>query len=282
MSHRKVAFVFSPTQVDEARGVTIRRTIGGESLVPLYPFLLLDHVTLNLSQGGGVIGLPGHPHRGIDTLSYVLRGQVAHKNSLGNDGQVGPDGSQLMNAGNELFHEEMLIPFAQGGEFLQLWFNMPSAQKRISPAYVSAEPDTIPEMTDASGASVRVIAGYFDGKPGPFQGIAVRPTVLDVKLPARTVIELPAPAGEKAFAYVVEGEAICGDKSAKSPQLMVLTSGRGAIISAGSEGARFLFVSARPLDEPVVQYPSVVMNTVDDVKETLELIETGEFASSAH
>lgn len=276
MSYRKVAFVFSPTSAHEAVGVTINRTIGGERLILLDPFLLLDHVQIDPSQSSSEIGFPRHPHRGIETLSYVLKGQVAHKDSLGNEGRVGSGGSQWMTAGNGIWHEEMLVPTAEGGEFLQLWFNLPQSQKRIKPGCVGAPADTVP-VKSVPGGVVRVVAGEFEGVTGPFQDIAVTPVVLDVTIEANTTLALPAPAGVAAFAYVVEGEALSDGKSASAPQLMVFSDGDNASVTAGTNGARFLFVTGRPLNEPVLQFRSLVMNTVEDIRETLDLIDSGEF-----
>ncbi len=279
MSSRKVAFVFPPTVADEAPGVTIRRTIGGERLVLLDPFLLLDHVTIDPAKSGGEVGFPRHPHRGIETLSYVLAGQVAHKDSLGNEGQVGPGGSQWMTAGNGIYHAEGLIPDDDGGEFLQLWFNLPRSQKRIPAAYVGAPADTIP-VVETEIYTVRVVAGTFADATGPFRGIAVAPTVLDVYLSANQSITLPAPAGETAFAYVTAGTLIADGKTAMTPELMAFTDGDDVTVSAGENGARFLFVAATPLNEPVLQYRSLVMNTVEDIRETLQMMEDGTFASA--
>ena len=278
MSSRKVAFVFPPTVADEAPGVTIRRTIGGERLVLLDPFLLLDHVTIDPAKSGGEVGFPRHPHRGIETLSYVLAGQVAHKDSLGNEGQVGPGGSQWMTAGNGIYHAEGLIPDENGGEFLQLWFNLPQNQKRIPAAYVGAPADTIPVM-DTAHYRVRVVAGTFGDATGPFRGIAVNPTVLDVHLNANESITLPSAQGETAFAYVTAGKLLADGKTAVTPELMVFTDGDGLTVLAGETGARFLFVAAKPLNEPVLQYRSLVMNTVEDIRETLDMIENGTFAT---
>jgi quercetin 2,3-dioxygenase len=196
MKNRQAGFVFAPTPTDEAPGVTIRRAIGGERMAILDPFLLLDHPTVAASSD--VVGFPRHPHRGIETLSYVLVGEVGHKDSLGNEGTVGAGGAQWMTAGNGIFHEEMLIPGPDGAEFLQLWFSLPRDQKRIAPAYVGAQANEVPEVV-VVGATVRVVAGSFQGVEGPFHGIAVQPTVLDVSLEAGQSLDIPTAAGEAAI-----------------------------------------------------------------------------------
>ena len=274
MSFRRAGFMFAPTAVDEAPGVTIRRAIGGERMAILDPFLLLDHPTV--SAGSEVAGFPRHPHRGIETLSYVFSGEVGHKDSLGNQGTVGEGGAQWMTAGNGIFHEEMLIPGPEGAEFLQLWFSLPAALKRVPPTYVGADPSLVPEVAVAGGA-VRVVSGVFEGADGPFKGIAVKPTVLDIRLNGDASVSVPTVTGEAAFVYVIRGKLSVGKQTAIAPQLVVLTDGDSVKFDAGNEGARALFVSAKPLNEPILQYRSLVMNTVEDIEESLEMIEAGSF-----
>jgi len=274
MNERPAAILFAPTAVDEAKGVTIRRVIGGDRMAILDPFLLLDHASIKAESD--VVGFPRHPHRGIETLSYVLTGEVGHKDSIGNESIVGPGGTQWMTAGNGIWHEEMMKPGAEGAEMLQLWFSLPRAQKRIPAAYLGGPADTVPEVEKASGI-VRVVAGEFEETKGLFQGIAVDPTVLDVTLHANSTIEIPTELTHATFAYVVRGNATSGDKKIKSPEVVVYGDGDYISITAGPEGARFLFVSAKPLHEPILQYRSLVMNTVDDIGESLAMIEDGTF-----
>lgn len=269
MSQRRAAFVFDPIPVDEAPGVTIRRTIGGDRLILLDPFLLLDHVTVDPERSGGEVGFPRHPHRGIETLSWVLQGEVAHRDSLGNEGRVGRGGSQWMTAGNGIWHEEHLAPDESGGEFLQLWFNLPASLKRIPAGYAGCA--AVP-VVSVPGGEVRIAAGSFAGVAGAFEGIAVRPVVLEVSLEPGASVELPAPFGDSAFAYVAAGSLLVEGSTAVAPQLMVFGSGEGVVARAGDSGARFLFASASPLAEPVMQYRSFVMNTADDIGETLEMV----------
>jgi redox-sensitive bicupin YhaK (pirin superfamily) len=285
---RPVAFVADPTAAEEAEGVTIRRTVGGERLVLLDPYLLLDHLYAPAGTEPRAVGFPRHPHRGIETLTYVFTGgKVHHRDSLGNDDAIGAGGSQWMTAGGGIFHEEMLEA-APGEEVeaLQIWFNLPAAEKMKRPAYQAAKDGDVPEVALPGGASVRVVSGTVGGATGPFTGIAVRPTYVDVRLPAGASVELPAPAGETAFAYVVRGGVTFGDgagaKAAAGPQLAVFGTGGDTVraTASGDGEARFVFVSARPLNEPVLQYRSLVLNTVDQVREALKDIENGTFAKS--
>jgi len=182
-----------------------------------------------------------------------------------------------MTACNGIYHAEGLIPDANGGEFLQLWFNLPRSQKRIPAAYVGAPAETVP-VVDTAAYLVRVVAGTFADVTGPFQGIAVDPTVLHVQLNPYESISLCAKSGETTFAYVTSGSVTDDSKTANSPELMVFTDGDGITLTAGDSGAEFLFVAATPLNEPVLQYRSLVMNTVEDIRETLAMIDEGTFA----
>ncbi len=274
MKSRQLAFSFAPTPVNEAKGVTIQRAVGAERMALLDPILLLDHASI--APGSPTVGFPRHPHRGIETLSYVLAGEVGHKDSIGNDGTVGANGSQWMTAGNGIFHEEMLVAEADGAEMIQLWFSLPKALKRVPPAYVGAEPSQIPLVGSESG-NVRVVAGSYEGTDGPFQGIAVRPTVLDVELNPGGQMEIPTEPGASTIAYAVRGSLVVDGHTLPAPRLLVFADGDQVEITAGPNAGRFLFVSAQPLNEPVLQFRSFVMNTPEDIQETLAMIASGEF-----
>jgi redox-sensitive bicupin YhaK (pirin superfamily) len=276
MNNRQAAILFEPTAVDEAKGVTIRRVIGGERMAILDPILLLDHASI--AAESDVVGFPRHPHRGIETISYVLTGEVGHKDSIGNESVVGPGGTQWMTAGNGIYHEEMMRPGAEGAEMLQLWFSLPKAQKRVSPAYQGGPADDVPEINE-NGAKVRIVAGTYNGTQGLFTGIAVKPTILDVTLDADQNIKIQTAAGEAVLVYIVRGSVTAADRTAMAPEVIVFGDGQVTEIHARGEGARFLFVSAKPLDEPILQYRSLVMNTVDDIRETLDMIEAGTFGN---
>lgn len=286
MKSRSVGIVMEPKEAAEAEGVLIRRTIGSERLVLLDPFLLLDHLTVPASSDAAQgIGFPRHPHRGIETLTYVLSGRVHHKDSLGNDSSVGAREAQWMTAGGGIFHEEYLEPHEEGCEGLQIWFNLPSAEKMKPAGYLPAFAREIPEVTLEGGATARVVAGMLKGNTGPLQGIAVHPTYLDVHLPAGATVTLPAPPGETAFAYLYRGQAAFGEgdglKEVSAARLAIFCDGDGVCASASSgEEARFIFVTARPLHEPVLQYRSLVMNTVEEMKQALDDLEHGTFETS--
>ncbi len=294
---RPVGIVMEPVEAHEAKGVLIRRTIGSERLVLLDPFLLLDHLTLppSESEGGSVpLGFPRHPHRGIETLTYVISGSVHHKDSLGNGSAVGAGGSQWMTAGKGIFHEEMFAADAEGCEGLQIWFNLPASQKFVPAAYVPAQAEEIPEVALESGARVRVVAGTFGETHGAFSGIAVKPTYLDVHLPAGASLTLPTEPGQTAFAYLYRGTATFGPngvterstevsvknntREVSAARLVLFKEGNTVHANAsGTEDARFIFVAAHPLNEPVLQYRSVVLNNVEQMRQALDDLEQGTF-----
>ena len=273
---RTVAFAFAPTQADEAKGVTIRRSIGGERLAILDPFMLLDHASI--APGTETVGFPRHPHRGIETLSYVLRGRVGHKDSMGKEGEVGPGGTQWMTAGNGIYHEEMLLPEADGAEFLQLWFSLPRTQKRIAPGYLGVAGADVPEVNQ-SGVTIRVVSGQVGEVLGAFTQIATKPTVVDLLLEPNSTLDLPCDPQESGFAYLVSGSIELDGRTLSGTQMAVLTNGDRLQMSAGAEGARVFYVSAKPLNEPIIQYRSFVMNTIEDIHETVAMIEAGTFAN---
>lgn len=282
-SVRSVGIVMDPKEEHEGEGVLIRRTVGSERLVLLDPILLLDHLTVPPSSDAAQgIGFPRHPHRGIETLTYVLAGHVHHKDSRGNDSGVGALGTQWMTAGRGIFHEEYLEPGETGCEALQIWFNLPAAEKMKPAGYLPGQAAEIPEVVLENGATVRIVAGVFEGLTGPMRGIAVDPTYLDVHLPAGAAVTLPAKQGETAMAYLYRGQASFGSGSEAKPvaaaHLVVLCDGESIEVTASAEeAARFILVTARPLNEPVLQYRSLVMNTVEEMKQALEDLQNDTF-----
>lgn len=267
---RRVGIVFEPEEVDEAPGVRIRRTIGSEKLIVLDPFLLLDHLYLEPTSHGQNVGFKRHPHRGIETLTYVYAGSVHHKDSRGNDEGVGAGAAQWMTAGAGIFHEEMLSAGPDGHEALQLWFNLPAAKKFTEPSYQAAQPEAIPEVLTESGATVRIFSGRFEEVEGAFKGISVNPTVLDIRIPADRQLTMPIDPEATACAYVIKG---AGDV----PRLQIYRSGDLIEFGPYGEETRLFFVAARPLAEPLMQYRSLVMNTVDQMADALEDLANGTF-----
>ncbi|MGC4046950.1 MAG: pirin family protein [Armatimonas sp.] len=275
---RRFGVVMKPGVVEEAPGVHIGRTIGSDRLILLDPFLLLDHMQVG-DAAASSIGFPRHPHRGIETLTWMVAGRVHHKDSQGSDDSVGAGEAQWMTAGKGIFHSEMLEQTAEGCEGLQLWFNLPATQKFIPAGYQAARKNDIPMVT-SDGATVSLVAGTYQDTTGPLDRIAVQPTVLGVTLSQGASVTLPAPPGQNAFAYVHHGSVTDAQgKTVDAAQLAIFTDGENATITTTSpEGAALLFCAAKPLNEPVFLYRSLVLSNVDQMAQALDDLENDTFA----
>ncbi|MEI7577678.1 MAG: pirin family protein [Armatimonadota bacterium] len=262
MPTREIAFVVEPLVAHEAEGVKIRRTIGSERLAILDPFMLLDHLTLEAPTDGRV-GFPRHPHRGIETLSYVIDGRVFHKDSLGNEDSVGQDEAQWMTAGRGIWHEEMLEAVDGKVEMLQLWFALPKADKMIAPGYAAGRQLTV---IDEDGTHVRDVSGAFSTITGD-------PYIAQVDLNESEFACEVQNLATTAF-YVFRGSVSVEGREVEAGNLAVLGSGDEVrVIGSG----RLLFISAMPLMEPILQYRSFVMNHPDDIRVVEEDIKSGRF-----
>ncbi len=278
VSPRPVAFIVKPQPADEAKGVQIGRSIGNGTLVFLDPVMLCDHVVME-GPDDQPKGFPKHPHRGIETLTWVVQGTVFHRDSSGKDDSVRTRGSQWMTAGSGIYHAEMFAPENGRCEGLQLWFNLPAAKKQTPPAYASAQADQIPTITQ-NEVKVAIVAGEYQGTKGAFQGIAVDPTILSLDLPAGTQIEIPSDPAENAFLYLFTGKIQIDEAPTpgSGPKLVVLASGDLTRISnPGPDPVHALYVAAKPLAEPVMQYRSVIMNTVDEMKTAVDDLKNNTF-----
>jgi redox-sensitive bicupin YhaK (pirin superfamily) len=277
---RKVARVIEPQPVVEGAGVRLRRSIATRALDYLDPFLLLDHFA-SKDPADYEAGFPLHPHRGIETVTYLLAGAVRHKDTLGNSGVIGAGDVQWMTAGRGILHEEMPQVRPEGVAGFQLWVNLPAKLKMTAPRYQEIHAAEIPEVA-REGSRVRVIAGEVDGVRGPVTGIAADPTYLDVTaLPNSSFIQ-PVPDGHSAFSYVFEGEGRFGGRdqgSLAAPRLVVWGDGEAVEVHAGESPVRFLLVSGRPLGEPVARYGPFVMNTRAEIEQTLRELQEGTFAT---
>ena len=202
---RKISKIIEPQAVVEGAGVRLKRSIGTHTLDYLDPFLLLDHFQ-SKNPADYQAGFPLHPHRGIETVTYLLAGAVRHRDSVGNAGEIGPGDLQWMTAGRGIMHEEMPQVRPEGVAGFQLWVNLPAKQKMIAPRYQNVNANEIAEIKREGGAKIRVIAGKVDGVVGPISGIAAEPTYLDVAVAPHGSFSLPIPRGHSAFAYVFEGE----------------------------------------------------------------------------
>ena len=277
---RPVARVVSPEPVIEGAGVHLRRSIGTRGLDHLDPFLLLDHFE-SANPSDYEPGFPYHPHRGIETVTFVRKGEIQHKDSLGHRGSIGVGDIQWMTSGSGILHEEMPQVRPEGIGGLQLWLNLPAREKMSRPKYRDLQAKQLPETDLDGGARARVIAGEAaEGRlRGPVEGLAVAPKFIDVNLPAGAEFHESVPRGHTAFAYVDHGEVRFGPERtrARAPALVIFGDGDLVEASAGTEGGRFLLAAARPLGEPIARHGPFVMNTRTEIEQTLQDLRSGHF-----
>jgi len=282
---REIEQIIEPQPVTEGAGVRLKRSIGTPKLDYLDPFLLLDHFQ-STHPGDYEAGFPLHPHRGIETVTYVLTGEVRHKDTLGNSGSIGAGDIQWMTAGRGIMHEEMPQVRPEGIAGFQLWVNLPAKFKMIKPRYQEIRSVEIPEIKKEHGEKIRVISGTVAGIAGPVTDIAANPVYLDVSIPARTSFRHPIERGHAAFAYVFEGEArfAGGEKEdgtkVTHPKLVVLGDGDYVQVATDETPVRFLLVSGKPLHEPVARYGPFVMNTEEEIEQTLRELQEGTFVTT--
>jgi quercetin 2,3-dioxygenase len=277
---RKILRIIEPQAVVEGAGVRLKRSIGTRALDYLDPFLLLDHFQ-SKNRADYEAGFPLHPHRGIETVTYLLAGAVRHRDTLGNAGEIGPGDLQWMTAGRGIMHEEMPQVRPEGVAGFQLWVNLPAKQKMIAPRYQNISADEIAEIRRDGGATIRVIAGTVDGVTGPISGIAAEPTYLDMSVASHGSFSLPIPRGHSAFAYVFDGQGRFGADDQRviaAPRLVVWDDGDSVEARADESAVRFLLVSGKPLNEPIARYGPFVMNTKKEIEQTLREIQQGTFA----
>lgn len=257
---REVALLLDAVPTMEGAGVRLRRSLGTRALSELDPFLLLDEIHSDRVEDYEQ-GFPTHPHRGFETVTYMISGYMEHRDSLGHGGQLVAGSAQWMTAGRGIVHSEM--PNPDGNVFwgLQLWVNLPASQKMSKPRYQNVSPDRIPELS-VQGAPVRLVAGTLGSERGPVDGISVAPTMFDVRLPANGVFEHELPREHTVFAYVLEGHAELGQarRAAHAGQIAVFGPGR-VLTTRSTAGARLLLIAGRKIGEPIARRGPFVMNT---------------------
>ena len=298
MSIRPIKRISQSTPTIEGAGVKLRRAFGFGETAETDPFLLLDDFRNDRPQDY-LAGFPWHPHRGIETITYVLSGTVEHGDSLGNRGVLGSGDVQWMTAGRGIMHQEMPQGDRQGRMHgFQLWANLPSSLKMTAPRYQDIKSAEIPEVVDDDGTRVRVVCGEFWGKRGPVEGVAADPHYLDVFVPPGKRKTLKVETERHAFAYVFEGSG--SFRAASQPQgvlterqvdgndivvretvgdrsLVMFDSGDEVTVQAGEQGIRFLLVSGKPLQEPVAWYGPIVMNTDAELRDAFRELREGTF-----
>lgn len=265
MDTRNIIQLVRAHEVTEGAGVTVHRTLGTPARRHLDPFLMLDHFSSDDPDDYSA-GFPDHPHRGFITLTYMLDGHMLHRDSMGNEGDLRTGGAQWMKAASGVIHSEM--PRQTGGLMrgFQLWINLPAAHKMSEPAYQDIAPEAIPAHA-APGVRVRVLAGAHAGVRGPIADPLTHLHYLDVGLEpgAHFIRENAADAGHATFIYVFEGDAAVAGQAVPRHHFAVLGPGERLEVGAGSDGARFILVSGRPIGEPIVQYGPFVMNTREEI-----------------
>lgn len=288
-AYARVARKVRGLPTSDGAGVKLTRVIGGPELPDLDPFLLLDEFGTDRAEDY-IAGFPSHPHRGFETVTYMLDGRMRHKDNHGNEGLLTPGSVQWMTAGRGLVHSEM--PEQESGRMrgFQLWVNLPARDKMTAPAYQEFAPERIPVARPAEGVSVKVIAGEVDGTVGPIRQPATDPVYLDVTLEPGRTWEYLLPEGHNAFAYVFEGDAAIGGQGDAATvgqdaevrkvdrhELAVLGGGDRLRVAAGSEGARLIVVAGRPLREPVARHGPFVMNTREELMQAFVDYQEGRF-----
>jgi quercetin 2,3-dioxygenase len=284
---RSLERIIEAIDTADGAGVKLRRSIGRSAAMRLDPFLLLDEFSSE-NPDDYVAGFPPHPHRGFETVTYMLDGHMRHEDHLGNRGELKSGGVQWMSAGRGIIHSEM--PQQERGRMrgFQLWLNLPAAEKMKQPAYRDIQPRDIPVVSLANGGRVKIIAGtlHHDGKTtsGPIRDGSTAPLYFDVELQAQQVFRHPLAATHNAFIYVYEGAAqVAGAASPTLPSRCagVLSPGDGCEIRAEQHGTRFILLAARPIGEPVVQYGPFVMTTQDEIRRAIADYQAGRFGEAA-
>jgi redox-sensitive bicupin YhaK (pirin superfamily) len=277
---RKIHKIFKSQPTIEGAGVHLRRAFGFDE-VPLFdPFLMLDDFGGDKPEQY-IKGFPWHPHRGIETITYMLHGEVVHGDSLGNKGVIHPGDVQWMTAGSGIIHQEMPKgdPKGRMGGF-QLWANLPAAQKMMDPRYRDVKREHIPVAKLKNGGEIRVICGEVEGKKGPVQDIVTDPQYLDVTVPRDSDFIHTVKRGHTAFAYIFEGSGRFDDPKVKSvarENLILFSNGDQVVVRTEQEPVRFLLISGKPIGEPVAWRGPIVMNTQEELKVAFEEYSNGTF-----
>ncbi|HET9031398.1 MAG TPA: pirin family protein [Dokdonella sp.] len=277
---RSVSRVVKGQAVSDGAGVKLNRIIGQRDFDMLDPFLMLDEFRSDQADDY-LAGFPNHPHRGFETVTYMLAGRMRHADNQGNSGLLSPGSVQWMTAGRGILHSEM--PEQEDGLMwgFQLWVNLPARDKMTAPRYQDIPADNIPELEPTTGVALRVIAGRIDDVVGPVSGVATEPVYVDLSLQPGRAFDVPLPAGHNAFAYVYEGSASIGAgpaaKTVDRGGLAVLVEGDRVHVAAGDSATRLIIVAGKPLREPVAKHGPFVMNTPEQIVEAIRDFQSGAF-----
>jgi redox-sensitive bicupin YhaK (pirin superfamily) len=285
---RTLERIIEAVDTSDGAGVKLRRSLGRGPGSRVDPFLMLDEFSTENPEDY-IAGFPPHPHRGFETVTYMLEGHMRHEDHLGNRGELMSGGVQWMTAGRGIIHSEM--PQQERGRMrgFQLWINLPAAEKMKAPSYRDIPAADIPVVAIAGGGRVKLIAGTLEhdggSTRGPIQGIGTQPLYFDVELPAGAAFRHPLAAGHNAFIYAYEASVEVGPEGARRPlptrAAGVLSAGSGVEVRAGAQAARFILLAARPIGEPIVQYGPFVMNTQDEIRQAVADYQAGRFGERA-
>ena len=281
---RTISKIIEPQVAIEGAGVKLRRSIAPRVSNEYDPFLLFDHFAFNDPLEGPIRGFPYHPHRGIETVTYMLEGSTAHRDSLGNEGLIGPGDVQWMSSGRGILHEEMPRRGPSGNIYgFQLWVNLPSHLKMAEPRYQEVTAATIPTY-EKDGVRIRVVAGEVNGVRGPVSDIAASPLYMDVELAPGIEWQFPIPVGHTLITYVFEGEGVfSGDLSSGSGhtidavKMVRFADGDHITVKTENSPVRFMLIAGAPFREPIVPYGPFVMNTLEEIQQTLQELRNGTF-----
>jgi redox-sensitive bicupin YhaK (pirin superfamily) len=284
MSIRPIKRITRAEPTMEGAGVHLHRAFGFGHTNDFDPFLLLDDFRSDTPEEY-LAGFPWHPHRGIETITYVLAGTVEHGDSIGNRGVISAGDIQWMTAGSGIIHQEMPRGDAAGRMYgFQLWANLPAALKMTAPRYQGVLAADVPLVRDEDGMEVRIVCGRFGNAAGPVEGVAANPSYLDVSIPAGIVKTFPIEISHNAFAYVFSGNGKFGDASARASAvvaedryLVLFDGGDEVTVQAGNQGIRFLLVAGKPLREPVAWNGPIVMNTQSELRQAFRELDEGTF-----
>ena len=280
MSKRTVQGIIGAMPASDGAGVKLMRSLGQSQTARLDPFLMLDCFSSE-EAGDYIAGFPAHPHRGFETVTYMLDGHMRHQDHLGNVGELRSGGAQWMTAGRGIIHSEM--PQQESGRMrgFQLWINLPAAEKMKPAFYRDIQAGDIPVARLADGGKVKVIAGKSQGVAGAISGITTQPLMIDVDLPAGRSFTQLLPEGHNAFVYPFEGKVAIAGRSVAVNQAAILSPGTEIEIAAEDGPARFLVLAAKPLREPVVQYGPFVMNSREEIERAIHDYQTGRFVEAS-
>jgi redox-sensitive bicupin YhaK (pirin superfamily) len=274
---RTIERVIDPEYVIEGAGVLLRRSIAPRRSNEFDPFLLFDHFAFNDPKEGPIKGFPTHPHRGIETVTYMLEGSVRHRDSLDNMGSIGAGDVQWMTSGRGIMHEEMPQRSPDGNIYgFQLWVNLPSHLKMSAPRYQEVSDQSIP-VVEKNGVKIRLVAGVVEGVTGPVTEIAASPLYMDVQLPPGNEWLQAVPTGHTAVAYVFEGKAVFGESTVEAVKMIKFTDGDHIRVRTENAPVRFMLMAGAPFGEPIVPYGPFVMNTEQEIYEAIADLRRGTF-----